>query len=135
MTTLKSILPGVNAAAVLLVLCVLLFADYGDAKVPGKRRVKHGAVQDEPTLADKLWIYVKILIGVPLAALELSFFDVPVIRARVFRLRRYEPHIRDFPVCLLHQRHYEGRGGEAQEERRRFIWQRFFQQPPRIHAR
>eukprot|EP00750_Incisomonas_marina_P017606 INCI2269.1.p2 GENE.INCI2269.1~~INCI2269.1.p2 ORF type:complete len:132 (-),score=26.23 INCI2269.1:151-546(-) len=51
----------VNVCLLTLLLCLLL----GDAegKVAGKRRVKAGAVDDSPTIVDKLWTYAKITLG------------------------------------------------------------------------
>ena len=57
----------VNVCLLTLLLCLLL----GDAegKVAGKRRVKAGAVDDSPTIVDKLWTYAKITLGPCLRAL------------------------------------------------------------------
>ncbi len=46
-------------------MCMLaaLLCAVTEGKVDGKRRVKHDAPSDEPTIADKLWTYFKILLG------------------------------------------------------------------------
>ena len=48
-----------------LILCVLagFLCAVTDGKVDGKRRVMHDAPSDEPTFADKMWTYFKILLG------------------------------------------------------------------------
>lgn len=69
----------VVVARLLLNVCLLslllfmLFSDNAEGKVAGKRRVKAGAVDDSPTIVDKLWTYAKITLGTDLLVLPDPF--------------------------------------------------------------